>query len=215
MVHEERAVRQSRQPVVEGVVEQLLFDLPALGHLPFELPVAVGELRGALDHALLQSFVQPFALGRPLGDVAHLAHAAPDGDEKEGVLEEDPSRVFEPAPVAHREYAVDRLRPEHSAQEVVGGHDDGGRDEHPPVPVEGKEGQRAEDVEMRLQTPPREVYEERRHQHLRGRDDVAGRVLARPQYGQHDGEEAQGAAEEDRDPDVDVSLTGRARPRLR
>jgi hypothetical protein len=90
---------------------------------------------------LFQALVEPLALRRPFGDVAHLAHAAPDGDEEEGVLEENPARVFEPAPVAHREHAVDRLRPEHAAQEVIRGDDYGGRNEHPPVPVECEESQ--------------------------------------------------------------------------
>ena len=125
VIHKQGAVCQSRQPVVEGVVEQLLFDLLALGYLLQKLPVARRELDGALGHALFQALVEPFTFRRPLGDVPHLAHAAPDGDEQESVFEEDPARVFEPAPVTNREHAVDRLGPEHPAQEVVRGHDDG------------------------------------------------------------------------------------------
>ena len=62
--------------------------------------------------------------------------------------------------------------------------DDRGRNQHPPIPVEGQERERAEDMEVRFDASARQVNQERAHQHLSDRNDVAGRRKAGSEHRQ-------------------------------
>jgi hypothetical protein len=90
---------------------------------------------------------------------------------------------------------------------MVCGDDGGGRDEHPPVAVEREERERAEDVEVGLDAAAREMYEQRRHQHLPGGYRVARRGRAGVAQRERDRQQVDRAAEKDRRPDVEVNLT--------
>ena len=115
--------------------------------------------------------------------ISCISAAAQARHDQEDVLEDDPRGVLEPAPLAGDEHAVDRLRPEDAAQQVIERDDDRRRDEHAPVAVEREKGQRAEHVEMRLDAAARQMDEQRAHQHLRDGDRVARRRLARAEAG--------------------------------
>ena len=111
------------------------------------------------------------------------------------VFEDHPGGVLQPAPLAGHQHAVDRLRPEDAAQHVIQRHDDGGRNQHAPVAIEGEERQRAEDVKMRFDAAAGQVDQQRAHQHLRDGDRVARRRQARPEHAEQRGEQADDAAE--------------------
>ena len=144
--------------------------------------------------------------------VLQLDAAAAARHDQEHVLEGDPGDVLEPAPLAGDQHAVDRLRPEHAAEEMIGGDHRGGRNQHAPVAIEREKRQRAEDVEMRFEAPAAEVNQQRAHQHLRAGDRVARRRLAGTKHGERRGEQADRAAEENGRPDVHVRAADRAVP---
>ena len=75
--------------------------------------------------------------------------------------------------MAGRQHAVDRLRPEDAAQQVVDRDHDRRRHQHPPVAVEREERERAEHVEVRLDAAAGQVDQQRRRQHLADGDRVA------------------------------------------
>ena len=119
-----------------------------------------------------------FEGGRALGGVLHLHDAAAAGDDEEDVLEDHPGGVLQPAPLTRDQHAVDRLRPEDAAQQVIERHDDGGGNQDTPVAIKRQKRQRAEDVEMRFDASAGQVNQQRAHQHLRDGDRVARRGLA-------------------------------------
>ena len=110
--------------------------------------------------------------------------ALPAGPDQEDVLEDDPAGVLQPAPVARRRA---RRRPTAARSsprsEVVGGDDRRGGDQHAPVAVEGQEGQRAEDVEVRLDAAAGQVDQQGAHEHLADGDGVARRTPRRAAAG--------------------------------
>ena len=150
--------------------------------------------------------------GGALRGLPHFRDAAQARHDQEQVFEDDPRGVFEPAPLAGDEHAVDRLRPEHAAQHVIERDDDGGRNQHPPVAIEREERERAEDVEVRLDAAAGQVDQQRAHQHLRDGDDVARRQLAGAEPAEQRRENADDAAEDDRGPHVRVRAALRAFP---
>ncbi len=154
----------------------------------------------------------PFEDRRAIGNLIQLARAADALHHQEHIFEPDPGRMFEPAPLARHEHAVDRLRPEDAAQQVIERDHDGGRDEDAPVAIKRQERQRAEHVEMRFDAAAGQEDEQRAHQHLRGGDNVACGEQARTKICEQRGKHADGAAEEHRRPDVDVRLARRAVP---
>ena len=147
--------------------------------------------------------------------LAQLLRAAHARHDEEHVLEDDPGGVLEPAPLAGDDHAVDRLRPEQAAQRMVERDHDGRGHEHPPVAIEREERQRSEDVEVRLDAATGQVNQQRAHQHLRRRDDVARRRISGPPHREQRRKDADRAAQQHRRPDVHVNLARRARPGLR
>ena len=91
--------------------------------------------------------------------------------------------------------AIDGLGPEQAAQELVPHHGQRGGEQHLPVPVEGQEGQRAEDVEVRLDAAAREVDEQPRPEHLADGHPMPREGRARPQPHQRHGKDGQHPAE--------------------
>ena len=113
------------------------------------------------------------------------------------------------------QHAEDRLRPVHAADEVIDGHDHGGRDQHPPVAIERQEHERGEHVEVRLDAAAGEMNQQARHQHLRRRDHEPRMRAAGLRQGQPHRQQRDEAAEIDGHRDVQVRLTRRPRPRAR
>jgi hypothetical protein len=142
----------------------------------------------ALGHLARQSLVRSAQVGLPFGDVPHLSDVLEARADEEDVLNNDPSGVFGPPPRAGDQHAEDRLWPVEAAHQVVEGNDRRGRDEYPPVAVEGQQRQRAEDVEVRLDPPVGEVDQQRPHQCLRDGDDVPRGRRARSGQGKSDGQ---------------------------
>ncbi len=132
-----------------------------------EQRVALAKLRGPRFHLALDPREEVLQLGLTRGHGAHLAGRSEARDDEDGVLEDDPTGVLEPAPGARRRDAEDRPWPEDAA-EVVVERDDGRGGEHDPrVAVDGQEGERAEDVEVSLDPPAREVNQQGPEEHLR------------------------------------------------
>ena len=146
-----------------------------------------------------------------LGRLLHLRDAAAAGDDEDDVLEDDPGRVLQPPPLAGDDHAIHRLRPEDAAKQVIQRDDDRGRDQHSPVAIEREEGERAEDVKVRLDPSSGQVDQERAHQHLGDGDDVARRRQARPEDAEQRREQADHAAHDERGPHVQVGDADRAR----
>ena len=152
--------------------------------------------------------IGPGQLGLTLGDRPHLADAAEAGPDQEGVLDDHPARVLDPPPGLDRRDPVHRPGPVEPAQHVVQRHDRRGADQHPPVAVEGEQGQGREDVEVRLDPAPRQVDQQRPIEHLRDGDDVPRRRKPRPGDAQDDGQADDRPAEEEGRPDVYVDGAG-------
>ena len=102
--------------------------------------------------------------GRAVRRLPHLGEAADARHHEKDVFEDHPGRVLQPPPLAGRHDAVHRLWPEIAAQHVIERDDDRGRNENPPITIEGQEGQRAEHVKVRFDAPACEMDEERAHQ---------------------------------------------------
>src|SRR5438067_288398 len=98
----------------------------------------------------LDDLVRLLELGLAHRDVAHFAEALNAREDQEDVLEYHPSGVLHPAPSTGLQNAINRLRCVDSAKEVVAGDDYGCGDEDPPVAIEREDGERAKDMEMRL-----------------------------------------------------------------
>ncbi len=86
---------------------------------------------------------------------------------------------------------------------IRGNHERRGH-EHAPVAVEGEKGQRAEHMEMCFEASAGEMDQEHGGQHLADGDDVARGGPAGPQQRQRHGIDGDGAAESDRQPDVQM-----------
>lgn len=147
-----------------------------------------------------------------LGDGPHLVAALEAGVDQEEVQKEHPARVFQPAPLRAGQHAIDRLGPEETAEQVIRRHHDCAGDEDAPVAVEGQEGQRAKDVKVRLDAAAREVDEQRRGEHLRDGDGVAGERSPGPAEGQPHRQADDGAAQQHGRVEVRVRGAERSRP---
>ena len=175
-----------RQPAVQvrgerlGAALQHLVEIGRLGQRQADRRGERGERPGVVLRLLPGSHFLFERRGafRPL---AHLRGAPQAGHDQKHVFEDDPGRVLYPAPLARDHHAVHRLRPEQAAQHVVERDHDRGRNQHAPVAIEREEGERSEDVEVRLDATAGQVDEQRAHQHLRDGDGVARRQLDRTQ----------------------------------
>ena len=67
----------------------------------------------------LQLIVRGGQLGRAFSHLRHLLQTLPDGDNQERIFKQNPARVFEPSPRTGHQHAVNGLRPENSAHEVI------------------------------------------------------------------------------------------------
>jgi len=86
------------------------------------------------------------ALGKP----HHLLEALDDRDNKEDILEDHPSHVFDPAPGLDYIDSIDVHRRQHPEQAVMNRGHRGGGDQHAPIAVKGQQGEPAKDVKMSL-----------------------------------------------------------------
>jgi hypothetical protein len=205
--HTEHAVHR-RADLVAHVREEL-----GLGaRRVFRGVARFGELRGARVDLPFDVRVGELELGAAERDLVHLSAAAPAHVDEEDVLEDDPPRVLEPAPVARREHPEHRFGPVRAAQRVIERDDQRRAHEHAGVAVEGQEGQRSEDVEVRLDASSAEVDEERRAQRLADRDRVAREVRARAEEHEQHRSERDRTAEVDGEIHVDVGLADGADP---
>ena len=188
--------------------------------------ISVGQLRRAIHDPLLEVrlgapkiffsallvVVRIFQRGLPARDVRHFPDALLHGNPKNDVLKGDPADVFQRAPIAGRENAVDGLRPEHSAQGVIETRDDRRRHQYSPVAVESKKGKRTEDMEMCFNSPSAQVHKKRGHQHLRDRDNVASPRLAGVRGSEVNRQGGDRATKENCSDNVRVNLAARASP---
>ncbi len=101
-------------------------------------------------------------------------------------LEEHPRGVLDPPPVAGDQDPEDRSRPVEAPKVVIQTDHHGGGRQHPPVAVEGQEGERSEYVKMGLDPAPREVDQEGTQKHLGDRHGLAGGRPARADQSQYD-----------------------------
>ena len=104
----------------------------------------------------------------------HLLDALLASADQEGVLEQHPGGVLQPTPFIDDLDAVDGLRKEDAAQEMIGGDDGRSGHQHPPIAVKRQECERAKDVEMRLDAPAAKMNEHGPDEHLRHADQMAG-----------------------------------------
>ncbi len=189
-----------RPDLVAHVREELA--LRAIGGL--RSGESLGELGRALPDLAFDDLVGLLEIGAAFGDQTHLAQALVHADEQTAVLERDPPRMFEPAPRARREDAIDGLGPEDAAQEVLGSRHDGGRDEDLPVAVEGQEGKRPEVVEVRLDASAGELDEQAGEEHLGHGNAVARAGMIGAPATESDRHRSDEPAEEERDRHVRV-----------
>jgi hypothetical protein len=113
-----RAVFAHRENGLDHVVEDV-------GHLA----LCGHHLCGSRRNSLLQ-------IGLPRGKRAHLAMTFEDAHHQHDVFEDHPEGVLEESPPLGIGGAVDRLRPEQAAEQMIAGHDDGRADQQLPVAIE-------------------------------------------------------------------------------
>ena len=127
-------------------------------------------------------------------------------DQKD-VLEDHPSGVLQPAPVALQLDAVDRQRPHITPHQMVHRRDCCSGDEHSPVAVERQERQRSKHVEVSLDAPLREMNQQARHQQLGDAYDLSREALARMRPRQPNRKADNQRAQHHRRPDMRMQLT--------
>ena len=177
-----------------------------------ETLLASGKIGGAGQDLLLDRGVGRFELGPAAGNASHLLDPLQTRSHQEHVREHHPPGVLDRAPDAGGEHAVDRLRPEHAAQEVVDSHDDGGRNQDGPVAIERQERQGAEHDEVRLDPATGEMDQERGEQHLGDGNRVAGDDLSGTNHGENDREAPDQPSQRQGGPHMNVDLAVGSRP---
>jgi len=136
-------------------------------------------------------FVLEFLTGLLVGDAPFFGEGLSAGEEEEDDFEEDPASVFEEAPPFGVAITVDGFGEVVSTDEMIDSPDESGGDEDFPIPIEGEEGERAEDVEMGFDAATGEVDDHGRGEHLSDGDAVAGEDAAGIAKGKNDREERQ------------------------
>ena len=143
---------------------------------------------GPLGDRLFDRGVRLFEPGLAFGDDPHLAAAANARIDEEDVEKRDPAGVLQPPPFGACHETVNRFGPVKPAEEMVGRYHDGSRHHHPPIAIEAQEGQRAEDVEVRLEAAAAQVNQQCGRQHLGDGDHVPREHGAGPIEGQPQGQ---------------------------
>ena len=144
------------------------------------------------------------------------AHRLPDNDDQEQVLEENPTRLFQPPPGADGGDAENRFRTEHAANEMIDRHDNRRRNQHLPIPIGRQERQRTEHVKVRFDPAAANVWINSDEKTTCGNSDRVPRDrLAGRHDRQRDGQAAQDSAKNKSQPDVRVNAAVDAGPRPR
>ncbi len=119
------------------------------------------------------------------------AHRPEARVDEHRVHEDDPEQVLQQPPPLRLRGAVEGLGPQPAAHVHVQQRHGAAGEQHPPVPVEGQEGQRAEQVEVRLDAATGQVNEQRAPQQLRHGHPVPGEhgTGAHPHQGEREGGE--------------------------
>lgn len=99
-----------------------------------------GESALERDRLVLLADRERLRLSAAIRDVVHLVDAAEAAENEDDVLVDHPEGVLDEPPPLGVEDAVYGLGPEDPSEEVVGRHDDSGRDENRPIAVKCEEG---------------------------------------------------------------------------
>jgi len=91
---------------------------------------------GPLSDVSFQTLIQTLDLSSSFRDAPHFTNATLDCDEEKSILEKHPAGMFDPAPLARSDYAVNGLRPENPAEKMIGGDYDRRREQNAPVAIE-------------------------------------------------------------------------------
>src|SRR4051812_6675336 len=98
------------------------------------------------------------------------------------------------------------------SQKMIEAYQDRRRHEHTPIPVKRENDQRTKDMKMGLDAAAGQGNQQRRHEHLGDRNNVAGGSSSRPGSRHPDWEKTDGAPDEYCRPNVDMNLTRAAFP---
>ena len=90
-----------------------------------------------------------------------------------------------------------------------------GRNHDGPIAIEREESQRSKDVEMRFNSSAAKMDQQCGHEHLAGGDDISRRAGTCLEEAQDDGENVDGSAENNCDPDVKMNAAFGSRPGAR
>ena len=90
-----------------------------------------------MDHGAIALFVV-VKFGGAHGVFPHFGDVPLDCDKQHGILEKDPSGVLQPTPLTGGQHAINRLRPEHAAQQMIGSNYHSGGHQHAPVAIESE-----------------------------------------------------------------------------
>ncbi len=96
---------------------------------------------------------------------------------------------------------------------MVESHHDGRDHEHSRIPIEREQRQRTEHMKVRFEASPRQMNEQRPHQHLRNGDRLPRHQLSGHHPRQRDRQADDRPAENQRGPNMNVDLTRSADPR--
>src|ERR1700687_5143415 len=111
----------------------------------------------------------------------HVALTSQAGNNEKEVFKDYPTCMLHGSPTARGQDTINRLGPEEPAQKVICGNDYGGGNKYPPVAIESKNSQGAEDMKMSLDTTARQVDEQRTYKHLADGNHVTSCGCPRPQ----------------------------------
>src|SRR5213078_3124404 len=91
---------------------------------------------------------------------------------QENIFEDHPACVFKPSPLAREKSSVNRLRPVHSTDKMIGRNNDRGGNQDAPVPVKREKCQGAENMKMCLDSTAGQMNQQCGEQHLSDGDHM-------------------------------------------
>ncbi len=106
--------------------------------IDFTIQCSIGDtkFRRSLINCILDRCVRDLELGLALGDHPDLFRANHTAVHQENIFKDHPARVFNRTPRRRSDDPEDRLRPEHSAEEMIRRGHKGSRNQNLPIPVE-------------------------------------------------------------------------------
>jgi hypothetical protein len=132
--------------------------------------------------------------------------------DQNDVLEDNPPGMLDPPPRTRRDQPKHGLGVQYAPHRMISCNHQGRRNQYAPVAIIGKEGERAEHVEVRFDPAPAQVDQQRGHEHLPACDNMPGQGFGWPGNRQQYRQGRDRTAQEDSQPHMNVDPAGGSDP---